>query len=132
MQGGEYARSQFVHTFYVRRYSALLLTRGQGWCDVSLFGERAMATGNRGAGDAVFPQHLTHSGRGFRTVDRATRRDEIGHIQNVSRRHVCEEKALDVGILNIVDANFGGIILEGHLVLHLDDLGSSWLSLQII
>src|SRR5438034_5939445 len=110
----------------------LSLARGQGGPDVSLFGERAMATGNRGAGDGVFPQRLAYSGRGFRTVDRAARRDEIGHIQNVPRRHVCEEKALDVGILNVVEANFGGIILKGHLVLHFDDLGSSWLSLQII
>ena len=46
------------------------LLRGQGRPDVGLFGDRAMAAGNRSAGDAVFPQDLTHGDGAFRTVDR--------------------------------------------------------------
>ena len=59
----------------------LLLARGQGRPDVSLFGERAMATGDGGAGDAVFPQGFTDGCRAFRTVDWTAGGDEIGHVQ---------------------------------------------------
>ena len=87
------------------------------------FRESAVTAGNCRARDVVFSQYLAYGNRSIRAVDRTAGRDEVRYVQNVARWNVRQQEALNVWILNVVEPNFCGLVLESHLVLHLNDFG---------
>src|SRR5438445_7621643 len=110
----------------------LLFSSGQSDRGLGLFDGGAMATGDGGAADAVFPQSVAGRNGHIRTINRATRRDEIGDIGDVAFHQIDNEHAWNVRIGNAIETDFAGTVLQRHPILDLHDGRRLRLFLQIV
>src|SRR5262249_7124717 len=104
-----------LHHNALDRKSALV--RREGGRDVRLLGGRAVASGNRRAGDVVLTQGIPYGDRSGITTNRAAGRDQVGNPQDVVLDHVGQDKAVHVRIRDVVEVDLGRVVLERQRIL---------------